>query len=162
MKNNPTRRVFPQGSITVASGAAILGLLYLGPRQPDPRNFFLYVFTVVGVFLLIVGLAAMFREKRSSGPPSGTQENPSPLSQNHPQPNGFTANKMLKRNRSDYYKFAMVIGLSPAIPLAIGLLLSNGLGFESEGLVYVGGLGWALSLPGWGLMVFAGKLLKIR
>ena len=161
MKNNQSHPVLPQGSIPAASGAAILGLLYFGPRQPDPRNFFLYVFTAIGVFLLIVGLAAMFRTKRISDPPSESPERPSHLLQNDPQSDGLTANKVSKRSRSVYYKFAMAIGFSPAIPLVMGLL-KNGLGGESEDLIYIGGLGWVLSLPAWALLVFAGKLLKIR
>lgn len=84
------------------------------------------------------------------------------------------------RELGTYYKFAMVIGLLPALPLALLILISTtcsifgtGLGFACthpgyghvlglEIFAYYGVLGWVLSLPAWVVLVVGGKLFGAR
>jgi hypothetical protein len=84
------------------------------------------------------------------------------------------------RVRSLYYRFAKILGLSPALPLVLFILTNiacssfeNGLGgicknpgyghvYWREVFAILGMLGWLFSLPAWAFLEMLGRLSKIR
>jgi len=141
---------------------------------------------VVGVFLLVIGLVAIYRARNNTALAQELTLEQTVKRTDRSVGNDNYAAKIntFKYKKAPglslYYKLAMVIGLSPLLPLALLILVNStcsmfgtGLGFACkypdnnyyifglDALAYFAGLGWVLSLPAWALLVFAGKLLKV-
>ena len=193
------------GIVSVVLGGFLIAPLIYRRESINWNSLFTYIFMFVGVFLFVVGLMAIIKARSNS--PS-KQETPPPkniepairnlygnigtIEQMPPTPGAASvrSSNWVKEERasepeaiptgSGYYKFAMVIGLLPLLPLSLLIIVNTtcstfgtGLGFACkhpgyghtfwlEIFAYYGTLGWLLSFPAWALLVFAGLLLKVR
>jgi len=172
------------GIVASAVGAILLSPPMYRFKSVNWNSPFVYIFIVIGFFLLIVGVRSVLRAWNYVGSKQGpmidamsTDQPPGGVAvcvdiDNSPTELNIAQYKNAHK-RSDYYKFAMGVGLLPSLPLALFIVVSStcsifglGSGVDNictrEEFAYFGVLGWVLSLPAWGLLVLAGKLLGIR
>lgn len=187
MENKFNRPSMTSGIVTAAFGCFLLSPLLYRHESIDWNRLFSYIFLVLGIFLLVIGLIAIYRARRDTALPQElTLEKMAKRTDRSVATNSYAAKIDAFKYKevpglSTYYKFAMAIGLSPLLPLALFIfvrstcsIFGTGLGFACkypdnnyyafglDAVAYFAGLGWVLSLPVWALLVFAGKLLKVR
>jgi hypothetical protein len=165
-----------RGIVSAFIGAVMVAPLLYRPKAIDWNSLFNSMFVFVGFLLFVAGLIAI-----GKGRGAGVKE--SSLEDQRSGTSGRATNQVPTSRRHDavvrspYYRFAMIVGLLPSLPLIVVITLStycsllgsnvgfncmvHGHTFSLEVLAYTGVFGWMLSLPAWAVLVVIGKTLEI-